>query len=185
MNFKKVFEILITEFQKNKIDFALIGGHALSFMGVERTTVDIDFAVLLEQSNSADDIMKKYGYKNLHKTEDVANYSSQIAEFGQVDFLFAHRKYALQMLKRAELREVFGFKIKVIKPEDLIGLKIQSSSNDPLRYNKDMGDIEGIISKNIKTLDFEIIREYFGLFEREKELDVILSEWTPSEEKIK
>ncbi|PIU83361.1 MAG: hypothetical protein COS68_04445 [Elusimicrobia bacterium CG06_land_8_20_14_3_00_38_11] len=174
MNFKKVFEILITEFQKNKIDFALIGGHALSFAGVERSTVDIDFAVLLEKSDIVDGIMKKYGYKVFHKTQDVANYSSPFAEFGQVDFLFAHRKYALQMLKRAKPEEIFGSKIKIAKPEDLIGLKIQSSSNDPQRYHKDMADIESVIGANIKNLDLELVREYFKLFEREKELDEIL-----------
>lgn len=174
MNFRKVFEILIAEFQKNKIDFALIGGHALIFAGVERTTVDIDFAVLLEQSDIVDGIMKKYGYKALHRTQDVANYSSQFAEFGQVDFLFAHRKYALQMLKRAEPKEIFGFKIKIVKPEDLIGLKVQSSSNDPQRYHKDMSDVEEIISKNIKSLDLELVKEYFKLFEKEKELTAIL-----------
>ena len=125
MNFKKVFEILISEFQKNKIDFALIGGHALRFAGVERTTVDIDFAVLLEKSDIVDGIMKKYGYKALHKTQDVANYSSQFTELGQVDFLFAHRKYALQMLKIAELKEIFGLKIKIFR-----GNKIPLSTPD-------------------------------------------------------
>ncbi|MEW6556395.1 MAG: nucleotidyl transferase AbiEii/AbiGii toxin family protein [Elusimicrobiota bacterium] len=174
MDFKKVFEILITEFQKNKIEFVLIGGHALSFAGLERTTVDIDFAVLLEQADIVDDIMRKYGYRAAHKTQDVANYLSQLAELGQVDFLFAHRKYALEILKRAELRNIFRFKIKVAKPEDLIGLKVQSSSNDPQRYHKDMADIEGIITANLKKLDLELVREYFKLFEREKELDEIL-----------
>lgn len=169
-----MFEILISEFQENKIDFAVIGGHALNFAGVERTTVDIDLAVLLEKSDIVDGIMKKYGYKALHKTQDVANYSSQFAELGQVDFLFAHRKYALQMLKRAKPEEIFGFKVKIVKPEDLIGLKIQSSSNDPQRYHKDMADIESIVRVNIKNLDLELVREYFKLFEREKELNGIL-----------
>ncbi len=174
MNFKKVFEILINEFQKNGIDFALIGGHALSFAGVERMTVDIDFVVLLKQANAVDDIMEKYGYRAFHKTQDAANYSSQLADFGDVDFLFANRKYALEILKRAETKKIFGFKIKIARPEDLIGLKVQSSSNDPRRYHKDMADIEDIVA-NIKNLDLELVREYFKLFEREKEFDEILA----------
>lgn len=175
MNFEKVFKILITEFQKNKIDFALIGGYALYFANVSRTTIDIDFMILLKQSDVIDNIMKKYGYDLLNKTNDVANYSSQFVEFGRVDFLFAHRKYALHMLERAEYKEIFGLKVKVIKPEDIIGLKVQSSLNDPQRFHRDMADIEELIRQNIKTLDLELVNEYFSLFGRSKELDEILS----------
>lgn len=174
MNFKKIFEILISEFQKNKIDFALIGGHALSFFSVSRTTVDIDFIILLEQTEILDIIMKKYGYKLLNRTSDIANYSSEINELGQVDFLFAHRKYALQMLKKAEHKEIFNFRIKVLKPEDLIGLKVQSSSNDTQRYHQDMADIEALIRNNAGVIDFEIVREYFELFDRGNEFDEIM-----------
>lgn len=174
MNFKKVFELLIPEFQKNKVDFALIGAHALHFSGVTRTTTDIDFMVLLSRSDLVDQIMKKNLYSTLHKTDNVANYASEFAELGQVDFLYAHRKYALEILKRAESREIFEFKVKVIQPEDFIGLKVQSSSNDPQRYHGDMSDIEKVIKINRDTLDLSIVREYFRLFEREKELDEIL-----------
>lgn len=174
MNFKKVLETLIPEFQKNKIDFALIGGHALYFANIARTTLDIDFMVLLEQSDIINDIMKKYEYTLNYKTNDVANYTSLFVELGQIDFLFAHRKYALKMLKRAEYKQIFNLNIKVIKPEDIIGLKIQSSSNDPQRFHKDMADIEEIIRENIKNLDLELVKEYFSLFNRESELNEIL-----------
>lgn len=174
MNLKKVLETLIPEFQKNKIDFALIGGHALYFASVARTTLDIDFMVLLEQSDIINDIMKKYEYTLNYKTNDVANYTSLFVELGQIDFLFAHRKYALKMLKRAEYKQIFNLNIKVIKSEDIIGLKIQSSSNDPQRFHKDMADIEEIIRENIKNLDLELVKEYFSLFNRESELNEIL-----------
>ncbi|OQA92820.1 MAG: hypothetical protein BWY26_00023 [Elusimicrobia bacterium ADurb.Bin231] len=173
MNLKKVFEILVTEFEKEKIEFALIGGLALQFAGVSRATVDIDFTVLLEQSDTIFKIMSKYGYKAIHRTQDVANFFSQFAELGRVDYLFAHRKYALKMLKRAGYKEIFGLKVKVIMPEDLIGLKVQSSFNDKQRYNQDMADIEAIISKNFNNLDMKLVREYFKLFDRENELDKI------------
>lgn len=169
MNFEKVFKLLIPEFEKAKIDFALIGGLGLHFSGVIRNTYDIDMMVLLAQANEIDEIMKRYGFDLLHKTQNVANYYSDLEGLGQVDFLFAHRKYGLEMLNRAELVDFFSFKVKVLKPEDLIGLKVQSCSNDPLRYFKDMSDIEELIVINKNSLNLKLVQEYFKLFNKEEE----------------
>jgi len=107
---------------------------------------------------------------------EVIKRSSPRMELGRVDFLLAHRKYTRNMLARAEEKEILGgkFKVKVIKPEDLIGLKVQSSSNDSSRFHQDMADIESVISANYKNLDMNLIREYFDLFDRGGELKAIL-----------
>ena len=62
----------------------------------------------------------------------------------------------------------------MLAAEDQIGLKVQSSSNDPERLHRDMADIEQLIRDNHSRLDIGLLREYFRLFEREKELDAIL-----------
>src|SRR4029077_483069 len=109
----------------------------------------------------------------LHRTEDVANYVSSEPDLGQVDFLFAHRKYALEMLRRAVKRDVLGRSVKVLKAEDLIGLKVQSSSNDPKRAAKDRADIEDLMRRNAQNLDWEVVREYFVVFGREQEYELL------------
>ena len=80
------------------------------------------------------------------------------------------------MLRRAQEKEVFGGKLKakVIRIEDQIGLKVQSSSNDPQRLHQDMADIESLIRNNYPNLDVDILREYFDLFDRQKELSNVL-----------
>ena len=65
-------------------------------------------------------------------------------------------------------------RVKIIKPEDLIELKVQSSSNDPERYHQDIADIESIIRANWGMLNMASIKEYFELFKRENELKQIL-----------
>ena len=174
MDFEKVFKLLIPEFQKAKIDFALVGGLALHFSGVIRNTYDIDMMVLLAQSNEIDEIMKRTGFDLLHKTQNVANYYSENKGLGQIDFLFAHRKYGLEMLKRAESVNIFSFKAKVLKSEDIIGLKVQSCANDPLRYLKDMADIEELMVINKNSLNLKLVQEYFKLFNREEEFFSLL-----------
>ena len=80
------------------------------------------------------------------------------------------------MLERAQETDILNgqFRVKVIIPEDLIGLKVQSSSNDPARYYLDMADIEEMIRINYKNLKLDLIEEYFKLFHREAELEGIL-----------
>lgn len=176
MYFISVFKFLIENLEREKIDFAIIGGFALQAFGIPRTTFDIDLLILSEHSEKIKDIMIRHGYNLMHESEEVLNFHGKKPELGRVDFMLAHRKYAVEMLKRAERKEIFGgkFNIRVIRLEDQIGLKVQSSSNDPQRLHKDMADIELLIRNNYANLDLNLLREYFKLFEREKELDEIL-----------
>lgn len=178
MDFILVFRFLIENFQREKIDFAIIGGFALQAAGITRTTRDIDLLILSGDKEKIKSIMLKAGYEILHESEEVLNFFSEKIELGRVDFLLAHRKYAIMVLKRAEEKEIFSgkFKIKVIKIEDLIGLKVQSSSNDPTRLPQDTADIELLIKNHYPHLDLNILREYFQLFNREAELDKIIRE---------
>ena len=57
----------------------------------------------------------------------------------------------------------------------LIGLKVQSSTNDPSRQRLDMADIVRLLRAE-RNVDMQRVREYFRVFEREKELDVLLAE---------
>ncbi len=172
---EKVIGLLVPEFKKEEIDFAVIGGLALILAGAERMTQDVDFMVLLVNSEKLDGIMKKFGYTPLQRTENVANYSG-LGPLGQVDFLFAHRKYGLRMLEKAVPQILFGQNVRVARPEDLIGLKIQAVANDPKRTDQDMLDIKNILRSKQGKLDMGLIREYFKLFKKENELDGILSE---------
>jgi len=146
--------------------------------GVTRTTLDIDLIILSENAPIIKEIMLSHGYDLIHESEDILNFAGKKFELGRVDFLLAHRKYTLAMLKRAEEKAIFEgkLKIKVLKPEDIIGLKIQSSSNDPQRLQQDMADITALIKNNYSRLDTSLLKEYFSLFNRENELEIILKE---------
>lgn len=176
MDFEGVFQLLLGSFEKAKIDAALIGGFALHSAGYTRMTNDIDFLIDKEDVPKVKVIMSSTGYELLHESEDVSNFVSRLSGLGRVDFLYAHRHYAKAMLKRAAKKDILGgrFKVKVIIPEDLIGLKVQSSSNDPARYHQDMADIEAAIRANRSKLNMELIKEYFDLFGRGDDLRKIL-----------
>jgi predicted nucleotidyltransferase len=178
MNFALVFKFLIENFAREKISFALIGGFALQAAGVTRTTRDIDLLVLSEDSPKIKEIMVKHRYELLHESGEALNFVSKDFELGRVDFLLAHRSYTLAMLKRAAEEPVLDgkCKIKVLRVEDQIGLKVQASSNDPRRMHQDMADIKMLIVSRYPKLDMKLLREYFSLFKREGELEDILKE---------
>jgi len=171
MDFEAVFKLLLDNFAKYKINFSVIGGFALSVAGYPRATEDIDLLIAQKDLPKVKKILSLYGFELVHESEDVATFIGKMRELGRIDFLLAHRKYATAMLKRSVPKNILSGKVpvNVIRPEDLIGLKVQSSSNDSARYSQDMADIEAVMRHN-KDLDFDLIREYFALFNRENEL---------------
>ena len=177
MNLKEVIKILISRFQKKNIDFVLTGGLALSTMGIFRFTKDIDFLVYEESKEIIHDIMTDLGYqKQEFSTEEIFSYWSPIKALGQVDYLFARRKYTKAMMRRARKSPVFDgrYNLKTILPEDLIGLKVQAISNDPgNRFPVDAPDIQRILQIKIDEIDMDLVREYFALFNKED----LLNEW--------
>jgi len=176
MDFIEVFKLIVAGFKQENIDFAIIGGFALQFSGITRATRDIDLLVLVQDRAKVRTILLAAGYKLIHESSDVLNFISDNTKLGRIDFLLAHRKYTLAMLQRAQEKEIFGgkFKVKVITAEDQIGLKVQSSSNDPQRLSQDMADIEALIRNNHPHLDLALLKEYFNLFDRSRELEEIL-----------
>ncbi len=173
MNFEAVFKLLIENFEKEKINFALIGGFALHAAGYPRATNDIDFLINQEDARKVKALLLSFGYELLHESEDVLNFASQLGELGRVDFLLAHRRYAKTMLSRAVSQTIFDgkFEVKVISLEDQIGLKVQSSANNPKRHLQDMADIEQVVRLHRNKLDLNLLREYFSLFNRQGELE--------------
>lgn len=158
---------------QESIAHALIGGLALASHGAGRATVDLD--LLAEGARAADihRILLSRGYQCIHGNENVANFLSEDPVRGRVDFLFARRAYGLAMLDRAAAYDVLGSCIRVADAADLIGLKVQSSSNNPARLGRDLVDIERLLET--ADVDLERVREYFRLFDREKELDALLA----------
>jgi predicted nucleotidyltransferase len=96
--------------------------------------------------------MTEMGYECCYQTENVSQYVSPLKVFGEVDFLHAFREITVEMLKKAEDREIFDGAIttKVLKIEDLIGLKVQAIANDESRKAKDLADIEALLICTVK-----------------------------------
>ncbi|MDZ7696495.1 MAG: nucleotidyltransferase [Deltaproteobacteria bacterium] len=165
------------KFSAEGIDFVLSGGFALCTMEVIRFTRDIDFIIYEKDREAVDRIMTEFGYeKQDFSTDEIVSYWSPLKVFGQVDFLLAKRKYTKSMMKQADLKPIFdgGLQVNTVRPEDLIGLKVQAIANDPeSRYMIDKPDILRLLKLHHDKMDMTLVREYFRLFEMEG----LLNEW--------
>jgi len=176
MDFEAIFELIITSFKKENIDFAVIGGFAVSAAGYTRATKDIDLMVIKTDIPKVRKIMLSYGYELVQENDEFSMFVGKLKKMGEVDIVHAHRKYAIGMLNNARYKDILNgkFKIKVIRPEDLIGLKVQSIFNNKDRYLHDMADIEAVLRVNRGNLDMALIREYFDLFGMGDELNKLM-----------
>jgi hypothetical protein len=175
MNFKEVLHILMNRFADLGVECALSGGLALSTMGVVRFTRVVDFLLLAESADAVGRIMADLGYeKQDFSTPEILSYRSPLKALGQVDFLLARRAYTRAMLQRAKVVPALNgaLTVRTLLPEDVIGLKVQAIANDPgSRYAIDAPDIQQLLNLHRGSLNMDLVREYFRIFEKEDLLD--------------
>jgi len=100
MDFHLVSSTLLKEFDENGIQYAIIGGFALGLWEVTRATIDMDFLLLIDDLPQAESILAKFSYRPTRKSENVVQYVSDLAPYGQINILIAFRKISRNMLKR-------------------------------------------------------------------------------------
>ena len=126
----KQIEEIVRELNRSGIRFALIGGLALASHKVIRATKDIDLLTDARSADEIDRLLANLGYQCVHHSADAANY---LRADERVEFLFASRPVARQLLAAAvEFKTAFG-ELRVISTEGLIGFKLQGFVNDPRR----------------------------------------------------
>jgi len=141
---------------------ALIGGLALAAHHVVRATSDIDFLVASEDGDQLHTALLALGYVCLHRSDDAANY---LRGDEGLDFLYAHRPLARDLLQAAEEHMLGPVQVRVVSVEGLIGFKLQALVNNPKRPH-DRDDIRKLLRENRSTLDMQQVKRYFTLFDR-------------------
>lgn len=183
MDFAKVINAIVGEFEAAGIRYALIGGFAMALRGVQRATMDLDFILLSDDVDRADAILSRYHYSRVFRSENVSHYLSADQAWGRIDVLHAFRRPSVGMLQRAEMVRVDQeISLRVVHIEDLVGLKVQAAVNDPTRADNDWHDIKLLLQAaraQGATLDWELVADYlrlFGLSERLAELKKVYGE---------
>ena len=175
--FVRSIVLVLAVARRKRFRAALIGGFALPFHGVRRPTGDVDFLVDASGSAVLHDALLAAGARCLHQSADAANYAPGRSRLCPLDFIFARRARARDMLGRARPRWLRGARLRVpvVDAEALIGLKLQALVNAPARRAREEADIEALFTAQRGSLNAEILRDYYRLFDRERDLDRLLS----------
>ncbi len=139
------------------IDHALIGGLALSGLGVHRATIDVDLLMSGSHRERAIQTLLKCGFVLETETPEVLHFSG----YGRLDILLSNRVRSREMLANAIPLPTLN--INCLRAEDIIGLKIQAYINNPKRALQDKADIAALIEKH-PHLDWVKIKDYAELF---------------------
>jgi predicted nucleotidyltransferase len=168
MNFDQVIRQVVGALDAHGVRYALIGGFAMALRGVQRATMDLDFILMLEDLGKADEIITGCGYRRVFHSANVSHYVSPAEDWGRIDILHAFRGPTLGMLNRAEAIPLWdGLSIRVVHVEDIIGLKVQASVNDPARAERDWGDIRLLLEsagEKGAIVDWTLLTDYLELF---------------------
>lgn len=182
MDFQLVFEKVIFSFEKENLQYGLIGGFALGVMGILRATMDIDILLLVDDLDKADKILTGCMYVCVHRSPHLSQYASEIKPLGSIDILHASKTISKEMLSRVERFKVFNkYMIPVLSPEDIIGLKVQAIANDAQREATDIYDMRLLLEYQMqrkKRIDWELLDEYFSLFNKQALLSTLKKDFS-------
>lgn len=144
-----------------RLNYAVLGGVAVSIYGEPRLTFDIDINVMLD-NKKLDGFLnkaKRYGFlplpSNIKKfikiTGVIPMKFSKNKVTGKCDFIIAQNILEYTGIKRARYKKIYSIKVKLISPEDLVLHKITSERP------RDLEDVQGILIRQRDKLDIKYI----------------------------
>lgn len=149
MGHQNVYQLISTEFGKSGIPFLLVGGFAVNYYKVSRSTGDVDLLMREEDYPQALRILEKAGYREFRKEFLCARLKSEELFFMPVDILFTDPASLAEMLKEAKEVEIRGQQFKVPSLQHLMAMKLHSlrqSGGD--RDYKDLLDLLDLMKQN-------------------------------------
>lgn len=179
MDLISLLKLVVGRLEKLKIPYVVTGGIAVSFWGAPRTTHDIDIIIEIGASKKSgiikafrnDFYISRGGIEGMleHNISFniIHNKSGLKVDFWPIDKKDSHKVIEF---KRSIVKNIFGKKISIIAPEDLIVVKLQwfKDSNS----SRHLEDIKSILQ--ISKVDLNYIKKWAERQSTIKILDAIL-----------
>lgn len=154
--------------------YAIIGGIALTYWGVVRTTYDVDIKVLVPRLDYGT-VRSELQSAFLSPARQTAPQNPLIVSVDVhgviVDFLLALPGYEELIIERAELGSLGGWSAWICSAEDLIIQKVVAGRS------KDWLDVESLLATRRDRLDTSYIEDWLGQFAEALSKPELLSEF--------
>ena len=173
MKFKKTFQLLIDFFERERIDYALIGAFALKAYGYTRATQDVDFIARQKDQKKIIVNLESLGFETLYSSTGYSNHLHPLPGLGRIDFVYVKGDTAESIFKEAVRILLFDdLTVPVVRPEHIVALKVFAMKNDPDRALREMADIKELLS--LPEINLQEVQKYFEKYgQMEKYYDII------------
>ncbi len=164
MDFRIVLSSLLPRLRARKVRYAIAGGVAVGILARPRATKDLDLLVCADDLQAAHDCVIEMGFERFQLTRSFSRYESELADLGLVDFQHAEGRVMEAMVRRARSHAYQGVagRVRVITPEDLIGLKAVAIANNPNRRAGDYADMVSLVRAGRRRIDWTRVSSYFA-----------------------
>lgn len=160
-----LLHFVVKKLELLKIPYVVTGGLAVSYWGLPRSTHDIDIIIEIDHSkiNAILKAFEKDFYISREGVEDMLEHNVSFNVIHnesqtKIDFWPVNKKDAHKIaeFKRAQKENVFGKKIFMIAPEDLILAKLQWFQDST--SGRHLEDIKSILK--ISKVDMDYIKRW-------------------------
>jgi len=146
-------------FERERLDYAVIGAFALHAYGYTRATQDIDFITRLEYQDKIIAYLESLGFETLNRSPGYSNHLSPVGSI-RIDLVYIEGKTAEMIFEGVQKKSLMvQYELPVVSPEHLIALKLFAVRNDPDRKFKELADIKEIMK--MTPVNQEEVRVYF------------------------
>lgn len=147
MALRDIFETVVDYFDKQHIDYAVIGAFALYGFGYVRATRDIDFVVRLEDQGKSTGFLEQLGFETTHISQAFSNHVHPIGAT-RVDIMYLEGSTGDEVFSKARKRVLFNKKeYRVVAPEHLIAMKLFAAANNSDRRFRDLADVKEVVKR--------------------------------------
>jgi len=169
MALKDIFETTARFFEKESIDYAVIGAFALYGFGYVRATRDIDFVARIASQKKIRRYLETLGFETTHCSTAFSNHVHPIGAM-RVDILYVQGVTADEIFAHVQKRVLFrGRAYPVVAPEHLVAMKLFAASQSPERKLRDLADIRALLEN--ATVDRDMVKTLFTRYGLEKYYD--------------
>ena len=159
MGLRELFQSMVDFFNRERMEFAVIGAFGLQAIGYVRATRDIDFLTRIEYQEKIVRHLSSLGFDTVHRTTAFTNHVHPVGNT-RIDVMYVEGATADTMLSSTEKAQLLGSStVPVVSPEHLIALKLFAAHNDAQRKFREFADIQQIMRR--VNVDTSVVREYF------------------------
>jgi hypothetical protein len=159
MGLREIFEAMVDFFNRERMEYAVIGAFSLHAFGYVRATRDIDFITRLAYQKSIVKFLVSLGFETLQRTDAFSNHVHPVGN-ARIDIMYVENETAEKIFSSTQRSLLFEkLELPVVSPEHLIALKLFAAHSDSSRKFREFSDIQEVMKRT--RVDRTVVRNYF------------------------